>query len=240
MAELKRQIAKIVPLSELKKSQYVEREGWEPNVFQTSFGEVSRINVIGIVIETQKPLAKIEEQTTFVIDDGTEKVEVRAFDTVELFEEIDVGTPILLIGKPRKYMEDVYIIPEIIRPIEKKWISYRQKEFELLKQKTPTQETVQESAPNVVEDVPEEKPQTSSVKEESQEQETIEDEPKNPGPNVQIIQAVDELDTGDGAFIEEIPQKVKLSADDVKERVNSLLLHGEIFEIKPGYLKVLK
>ncbi len=234
MAELKRQIAKIVPIKSIKSGTYIEREGWEPNSVQTEFGEVSRINCIGIIIEISKPVNVLEEQSQFVIDDGTETIEVRSFEKLQLSSQIDVGSTVLLIGKPRKYMDNMYIIPEIIKPLQKEWIAYRKKQFAQL-EKIPVEELPKSEESQQIE-----KPETvkktvvEPEKEESEEESVTEKSEEN------IIQTIDSLDEGSGVNIEIVISQVTGDEESLKEKINSLLLHGEIFEIKPGFLKVLK
>ena len=104
-----RQTAMIAAINELTKGKYVKQEGWEPNYVKTTFDEhVFRVNVVGVVVE---PPLQIEGLTQFscTIDDGTGKMELRAFEEIKIDGNLDIGTPVLVVGKPREYNNIYYI-----------------------------------------------------------------------------------------------------------------------------------
>ncbi len=55
-------------------------------------------------------------------------------------------------------------------------------------------------------------------------------------PSNEIVNLIKELDKGEGVSIEEIYSKNK----DADKLVNMLLKEGDVFEVKPGKLKVLE
>ena len=127
-----------------------------------------------------------------------------------LFSKVDVGDSILVIGKAREFNNEMYVMPEIIKKIDLGWLNVRK--FEL----------------------------TNSVFEKRQqgkkESSPAEEITENFIESVYSI--IKELDTGDGVSIEEVLKSSKTShAEDI---VKKLLANGDIFEIKPGRLKVLE
>lgn len=187
----KRSIAKIVPIIKLINGIYEEKPGWEPNVIKTDNDEIARVNIVGTVVAVPEGITYDKTIPSFecTIDDGTGTIEVKSFEPIYSHSEISLGCCLLVIGKPKQYQEKKFIVPEIIRVVDKKWM----RDFEV------TQE--------------QEKPVNS------------------------LIDVIDTLDEGEGVFIEELKQKM---GDDVEERINKLLLVGEVFEVRPGRIKVLK
>ena len=249
----KRQVAKLVHLKDINDGSYVKQEGWEPNYVRTTFGEdLFRVNVVGVIVEA--PL-QIEGLTQFscTFDDGTGKMELRAFEELVVDGNLDVGTPVLVIGKPREYNNVYYILPEIIRPIEKAWVDFRKKELDILDAWRDEYRThaERESVPKTTEPgEPSEKQQGTEtvVKENTVEfnsadehfddvDEGLElDDPEEKSATPMLLELIDTLDDGDGVSVADLDAKV----DDAEEKVTRLLLHGEIYEIKPGRVKVLR
>ena len=133
MEEFKRQIAKKVTITDLQNGEYVRQEGWQSNFVQIPNGDkVSRINIIGTVVSDQSA-------GNIAIDDGTGRIDIRAFDDTFSIPKVQIGQVVMVIGKPREFGSEVYLLPEIIKPIEDKtWIRVRLKELK----RTPLQETV--------------------------------------------------------------------------------------------------
>ena len=119
--QIKRQIAYHVKVSEILTGEYVEEEGWNPNYVKTFRGEVSRVNIIGVVI------AVTDDSVT--IDDGSGKIDVRSFENKEKFGEFDLGDVVILIGRPRAWNEQKYIAMEIMRTINPVWAKVRKEEL---------------------------------------------------------------------------------------------------------------
>ena len=120
----------------------------------------------------------------------------------------------MLIGRPREYGSEKYIVPEIVRVIDnKKWIDIRKLEIELhnKRNKRVKKDVV------LKEEVVEEKKESQADK---------------------IFKLIKEIDDGEGADTEEIISKANV--EYAEKIIANLLEEGEIFEIKPGKLKVLE
>ena len=122
----KRQIAYKVKISDLITGHYVKEEGWEPNYVVTKKGNISRANIIGVIVLTSSE----GSAPSITIDDGSGQIIVRNFENPKIFENLNLGDPVLIIGRPRDF-NGIYIIPEIIKKIEnKKWLDVRKKELD--------------------------------------------------------------------------------------------------------------
>jgi len=118
-----RQVACKIRLSDLTTGKFVKVEGdWEPNYIETPNNKkVSRANVIAVV-------ASEPDAQSFVIDDGSAQVSVRSFETMKT--NVNLGDVVLIIGRPRQFNEAIYIMPEIIKPVNNKlWIDHRKLEL---------------------------------------------------------------------------------------------------------------
>jgi len=198
----KRLVAKKIRISDLLKGKYVKEEGWTPNYIITEYGNVSRANILATVIAKN-------EDGSFLIDDGSANINVRSFD--EKIFNVDIGDLILIIGKPREWNNQKYILPELVRKIEdKRWSEVRKLELKNLK-KTEQQET------KISEPV---------------EEEIIS------SPYQKMLDLIRKKDTGQGAEYQEI--LILSNLRDSEKILTTLLEEGEIFEIKPGRLKVLE
>ena len=94
--QIKRMTAKFVDINEINKGTFVKRTGWDPSGVLTNYGEISRVNLTGLIVSIDQE----ENITTVIIDDGTGNIQLRAFE--EIKSELKVGEIIRVIGKIRE------------------------------------------------------------------------------------------------------------------------------------------
>ncbi|MDD5086995.1 MAG: OB-fold nucleic acid binding domain-containing protein [Candidatus Nanoarchaeia archaeon] len=223
----KRQVACKARISELIRGEYVKEQGWNPNYISTEDGrQISRINLIAAVIS----LNDDGNQQSVVVDDGSANIQLRTFEKNEMLSLLDVGDIVLVIGRPREYGSEKYIMPEIIKKIEnKKWIDVRKLELD-----------IEENKKRGLKSNIKEKQDIKKEKEYSIEE--IDEKPEikiNMGKDHETIyDKVKELDNGDGADIDEIIKKSKVS--NAEEIIKKFMMEGEMFEIRPGKIKILE
>lgn len=204
-----RQTAYKVPISALLTNEFIQQEGWNPNYIQVKDKPVSRVNIIAIVIEKQTS----ESLITLTLDDSTSTIQARAFsENIRKATDINIGDPVLVIARPRKYNEQLFLTIEIIQKINPLWTKIRrlelQKEFDLS----------QNASSQIIE-------QTS-----------------NPSLNQsgdKILDLIKELDTGDGADINQIVLKSGLTESQAYSLLEELIKLGEIYEPRPSRIKIL-
>lgn len=122
----KRQVAYKVRIKDILDGEYVKEEGWMPNYIRTLDGtKVSRVNIVGtIVLKTDEYNRK-----GIIIDDASGKLPVRSFEERGIFDGVEIGDVVLIIGRPREFGEK-YIDPEIIKKIkDPAWIEVRKAEL---------------------------------------------------------------------------------------------------------------
>jgi RPA family protein len=201
MEQQKRQVAKKIRISDLMNGRYMKEEGWTPNYIITEYGNISRANVLAFVVSKN-------EDGSFLIDDGSANISVRSFEDKAF--DVDVGSLVLIIGRPREWNNQKYIVPEIVRKVNNaKWIEVRKRELRNTEKIEP-QETVPETV----------------------EEEVVE------SPYQKMLNIIRKKDQGSGADYDEIIMNSNIK--DPERIMNTLLEEGEIFEIKPGRLKVLE
>ncbi len=126
----KRPVAYKLQIKDILNSRYMKEEGWNLNYFLLNNVKVSRVNVTGIV------LSKFAEESagysSIVIDDGTGNIQIRFFESSSALKDLCIGDAVLVIGRPKEYGAEKYLVPEIIKKIENKaWLKYRKAELEM-------------------------------------------------------------------------------------------------------------
>jgi len=214
----KRQIAYKVKINDILKGEYVKEEGeWVPNYIKVENKKVSRVNLMAVVVSKQN-LENTNYQS-LLIDDCSGKISIRSFEEHNNFNYIEVGDFVLVIGRPREYFNEKYIVSEILKKIEDPlWVEIRKLELE---SKGGVKEQIKDTESELVD-------RDEDVKEEQ-----IED-----GINKKIFNLIKETDVGEGADTQEVITKSNI--DEAEEIIKKLLKQGEIFEIKHGRLKVLE
>ncbi|MBA3064170.1 hypothetical protein FP803_01900 [Candidatus Woesearchaeota archaeon] len=214
----KRQIAYKARIADLINGGYVKEEGWTPNYIITKQGKhISRINLIGTIISKGNDG---QDYQSLIIDDGTGSISLRAFEKSEAINNTEIGDVIIVIGRPREYGSEKYIVPEIIKKINNnKWINVRKIELEIEDLKTAELPVKERKV--IIEDV-EPKEQTKDIINNSQ----------------IVYETVKELDSGQGVDIGDIIKKTGIKEAD--EIIKKFLMEGEMFEIRPGKIKILE
>lgn len=208
-----RETAKLCSLKELINGEYTIQEGWQPNYVLVGERKISRINIIGVVVEKSS-------QFQFVMDDGTASILVMDFNKNQNTSKLQVGDPVLVIGRPRMTDNGLFIASEIVSSDQlkknKEWLLLRKKQLnELPKSDPKTEQAVVDSPKHFV-------------------------EAKLPSQQVtgdDVVDFIKKKDTGDGVLIEE---SIAFFGEDADEIILMLLSMGEIYEIKPGRVKVLE
>ncbi|MBW2965856.1 hypothetical protein KY342_02000 [Candidatus Woesearchaeota archaeon] len=210
----KRQLAHKARIKELINGKYVKEEGWQPNyIITNNKKQISRVNLIATIVSI--PIEQDRNYQSITLDDGTGRISVRSFEQNKIFDNIQIGDVILLIGRPREYGNEIYLLPEILKKIQDKaWIKVREIELRnkknMIQEDKEKKEVVEEKKEEIVEDI----------------QESTADK---------VINIIKENDKGEGVDFEEILKQI-----NDEKTINELLKKGELFEVRPGRLKVLE
>jgi coproporphyrinogen III oxidase-like Fe-S oxidoreductase len=208
-----RQTAVKLKIEEINKSEFIVEEGWKPNYLLIKGNKVSRVNLMGVVLDKEVKGAI----TNLILDDGSGKIAIRSFESIKNLEKIGIGESVSAVGKVRLFNKEKYISPEIIKKVSKDWLKIRSLEL----RKKEEEEVVDGKTKKVI--------PPHEFEEETKEFFDV--------TNKKIIDLIKEFDKGEGAFIEEVKEKSGMK--EAEEVVEKMLKNGEIFQNSPGRVKVL-
>ncbi len=228
-----RQTAYKVWISDLMNKQVQKEEGeWSPNYILIDNKQVSRVNIIATVV--MKHIAEDNNYATLTVDDSSGDVQIKAWkEDVALFENVEIGDPVLLIGKIKEYNSQIYLTPEIVKTLDKpEWIELRKKELAKAYGQRETQEPKIE--PRV-----KEKPKVSEEEIVVTEESIVNEDPID-NNRQKLLALIEKLDKGEGSDIIEVIEESKIDEEEANSTIQELLKEGEIFEIKAGKLKIIE
>ncbi len=209
MADIKRAVAAKVPIRFILDGNYVkEDEEFTPNYIEYDGFKISRANIIAIVLNL--------ESGSMLIDDNTGRISVRGFEQNSIPDSIAIGDIVTVIGRPRDYGSEKYIVPEIIKKTDSRWMKLRKLEIR--------DRYADASKP------PEEKIAT----------EEIEDTPGQnlTGKREQMISYIKSHDDGKGVLIDKIVSESSIAGSD--QLIEEMLKEGDLFENLPGKVRILE
>jgi len=103
--------------------------------------KIRRVNLIANIVDKYNSEGE-SKFATVTIDDGSGQIRARLFgEEIIKFESLNQGDTIILIGLLRSYNQELYIIPEIIKKQDPKYLLVRKLELEkeIPKPTTPEQ-----------------------------------------------------------------------------------------------------
>jgi hypothetical protein len=161
-------------ISELLSGRLTQQEDTPSTIILPDGRTAQRVRIYGVIVSTNE----------IIIDDGTGSILVRSFETPI---NAEVGAPALVIGRPRMYEGQQYILGEIIKTIHPGWLQLRNKQ--------------------------------------------------KPAKTENPLDIVRTLDKGEGAEYDEVIKRIGAKGEEI---IVHLLSTGELFETKPGRLKLLE
>ena len=143
MAEIrKREIAYKLRIGDvLAGKPIIDEQSGRFNLLELGDKKIVRVHIIANVIDkfTSEGEKKFANLT---IDDASGQIQIRAFgDDTNLFKDISQGHTLRVIGVLRTFNNELYILPEIIRIIDPRYLLVRKLELERSK---PAQEVKKE------------------------------------------------------------------------------------------------
>ena len=180
---------------------------WQEKFLEMPNGEnISRARVMATVVA--KFLSEDGKYSSLTLDDSTGNIRAKNWDNIKLFESVQNGDVIDLIGKIKFYNGEVYLVPEILRKVT-------DTNFEALRQL----ELVKKYGPA-----------------DSSKTEKIAESPMNKiDVRKHILKIIEE--SKDGISYPEILEKVNGSRAEIEQIIDDLLLGGLCYESSPGVIK---
>lgn len=227
--------------------------------------EVARVNLIGTVID--KFVNDENSYASITLDDGTGNIRVKAFsDNIPMLKEIQPGDTVIVIGLLRYYNNEIYIVPDIIKQIDARWLLARKLELakehseiyknqealadeaianadvssqpmQPMKQITPLELVTKKTEEKIQTDVTETiKNDTETIKIENENSEEFEEA----SLRNEIIEIIRAHEAEEGIDVDKLIMMLKAPVDDINSTIIELLEEGTIFEPRPGRLRMLK
>ncbi len=209
--------------------------------------EINRVNLIANVIDKFKSDEK--NYASLTVDDGTGQVRVRAFsDNTKMIENNAPGDTLLIIGNLRYFNKEIYILPEIVKLLDARWLLARKLELE--KEYGDMYKSLEQLQPPKAEPKPTPQPTPESLRKPETPKEPVIEKPKIEKEKIetaielslreQIIQTIKEAENDEGIDIDKIIMKLdKYKVEEINNTVTILLEEGSIYEPKPSRLRIL-
>lgn len=250
-----RQIAIKTSIRTILDGMFIAKEGWEPHIIRTKGMDISRVNILGVIVAKQVQNAMLNYEHC-LIDDGTGKITLRSFNDMTIFNRVGVGDVCLVIGRPREYGGEIYIVPEIVRPMENPaWLSLRKMELAALDSDRTRVANLQASTPEPAEQVKQtiepiqQSPPASQASDETMPLQAtsaatpqLSGQPSAPEPRIfgeaDVLHLLRDMDDGGGVSAGDLI--AKCNDDQAEDIVQRLLQKGDVFEIRPGQIKILE
>jgi len=146
--QYKREIAYKLRIGDLLKANQIFEDSEAPNkklsLVELGDRKIRRTNIIANVVDKFQSEGE-RKFASITLDDGSGQIRVRLFgEETAKFNETNQGDTLIIIGMLRSYNEELYILPEIIKKIDPKYLLIRKLEIEKSFPKPQTQEQKQE------------------------------------------------------------------------------------------------
>ncbi len=97
--------------------------------------KIIRVNIVGNIVDKYESEGE-KKYASWTLDDGSGQIRLKSFgNDVEKFREISQGLTVLVIGVLRNFNNETYILPEIIKEQDPKYLLVRKLEIEKIKSK---------------------------------------------------------------------------------------------------------
>lgn len=218
MEQINRLIAYKLWLSNLKEENFVQRVGeFESSYVLLNNKQITRINIIADVVS--KFNSEDGNYVTVTIDDGSAQVRIKTWrEDTRILNNISHGDIILLIGKIKKYNDEVYILPEIVKKVSPNEELLRR--LELIKEYGL--------------------PETENIHQEK-EQEAVYEEISFSSNDLrnQLLNLIEKYEEKLGISLEEIKQELHVNLLEINKVLEELVKEGQIYEVKGKYRLLL-
>jgi RPA family protein len=139
----KRETAHKIKIGDLLKANpiYEESDALNKKLKFLELGDrrILRINIVSNVVDKYESQGE-SKFASITLDDGSGQIRARVFsDNLDKIENINQGDSVLVIGLLRAYNQEIYILPEVVKKIEPRYLLIRKLEIEksMPKESTP-------------------------------------------------------------------------------------------------------
>lgn len=101
--------------------------------------KLARVNILANCVDKYVQDGE-KKYASVTIDDASGQIRLKSFgDDISLLKEVNQGDTLQVIGVVREYNSEVYILPEIIKKVDPKWLLVRKLEIQNSKKDIPVQ-----------------------------------------------------------------------------------------------------
>jgi RPA family protein len=238
MESRQRQTAYKIWIKDIVNNKLIKQEGeWDPSYVEVNGEKISRVNIIAVNIFKYK--AENGEYYSITLDDSSDTIRLKAWrEDSKLLENINVGDIVLVVGRVKEYNDEIYILPEIVKVVKNpNWELARKlelfKKYGKPSQKIERKEEIKTSNEEQVEE-------TKTPDEQQVEEEVVDDNQSTNGVRQKILDVIEKLDVEEGVDKESLLNTLGIEQEKTNTALLELLKEGEIYELKPGKLKITK
>lgn len=132
----KRNVAYKLRIGDIMKSKPITADG-KFLFLELGDKKISRVNVIANAVE--KYIQNGEKKFgSITIDDASGQIRLKVFgDGLPLLEKAAQGDTLQVIGVVREYNSELYILPEVVKPVDTKWLLVRKLELDKQRKDVP-------------------------------------------------------------------------------------------------------
>ncbi len=204
-----RQTAYKIWIGDLLKAEYVEQKGEWDPNYFLING--NKVSRVNIVASVVNVYENPDKTMKSVdVDDSSGSVSLKVWsDDFKVLEGLEVGDIYLIIGRCRNSSGQIFVTPEIVKKLDNNWAKLRKLELEKLYGKIERVESGRNS-----EEV--EKPFDNSRQ-----------------------KVLNILENSEEVSFDDLREKTNLSEEDLKNIISDMVKEGQVFEPKPGYLRIV-
>lgn len=196
--------------------------------------KIIRVNIIANIID--KFISEGEKKFAgLTLDDASGQIRIKTFgDDIAKFEGLEIGDTILAVGVLRYFNNELYILPEILKKVDPKWLVIRKLEIGKGSEKPSTQAKKNQFNPGEV------KPEKQEVNVEKIEDKEENTNNKGTGKSEIKKNILEILKTSEGGIdVDKIIMALKFDVDEINKVVTEMLEDAEVYEPKPGRIRLL-
>jgi RPA family protein len=183
--------------------------------------------------------------SSVTLDDDSDSIRIKAFkDDSKIFDNMEIGDLVMVIGKVREYAGENYIIPEIVKKIANpnyeslhkleilKQFLKQKKDLENIKKDKDKFANLEELKTYVKKEYGIDEDTADAVIESLSTEGEIKEDYKP-----LLLETLEKLDKGEGIEFKKLLEESKLPENVFEEVVNELLSEGICYEPSPGVMK---
>ncbi len=218
MLNQKRHTAYKVRVSDLLRNNYKKEEGeWGSSYIEINNKKVNRVNIIATLVARYE--SEDKNYCAITLDDFSSEIRAKTWnEDTKIIKKLKVGDIVNVIGKVRKYGDEVYITPEIARKLNNpNWELVRKLELIRMYGKSPIVVEVKQQKKQIVE-------------------EQIVDSLEN--DRQKVLSIIEKKDSDLGVDTSTINIESGLGEEKTNKLTQDLLRDGEIYEVREGRFRI--